>query len=330
MKKALYIILAIVLILIGLFLYVFFQKMETEDFVQQELNIPEEILIHKLQDFDAFRENWPTSSRTDSTKIFLKSNRSSYSSIELLQTQNEFPDRLHFKNWLSDQYVDVKWTLTKNSDVLSSVSLQISTQVDFFDKLNKIINKETALEITHKHLETGLESLEKKTRQDMQAYDIKQLENKKLSGGFLLKSSLLKAKDLNSAINHTKTVLEKLHQADNRINVPLDCMLIKSISADEVNYQVGQIFLIQPELSHQLIAADYEITRLDKANYTRHRLLGNVSNIDKLWYQSFDDLNARSADKSNNMPIIYMLSKDNNQEINPSKWYSELWIPFGD
>ncbi|MDN6280276.1 MAG: hypothetical protein L0J45_04655 [Psychroflexus sp.] len=330
MKKTLYISLGIFLILIGLFFYVFFQKMETQDFVKQELNIPEEILINKLQDFDAFRENWSTSSKTDSTKIFLKSNRSSYSSIQLLQTQNEFPDRLHFKNWLSDQFIDIKWTLTENSDALSSVSLQISTQVDFFDKLNKIINKETALEIAHQHLEKGLETLEKKTRQEMQAYDITQLEDKKLSGGFLLKSSLLKASDLNSAIHHSKTVLEKLHQTDNPINLPLDCILINSISADEVLYQVGQLFLIQPELSHELIDADYKITRLEKAKYTRHRLLGNVSNIDKLWYQSFEDLNVKSADKSDDMPIIYMLSKDNNQEINPAKWYSELWIPFVD
>lgn len=328
MKKALYILLAIILIFLGFYLFVHFQKIETKAYVSHEFEVPEEIVTQKLNNFDSFRKNWPVATKTDSVNIVLNSNKSSYSSIELLPSQNNFPDQIHFKNWISNQYVNLDWTVSKNKNKSTSVTLKIDTQVDFFDKLNQLINKETAIKIAKKQFTKGLENLEKSIIKEMQSFDVKPLENKSLSGGFLLKSPMQRSSDLNAAVNNANSIFKDFNQAEKEINVTLDCILINKISSDEVQYQVAQIHLIEPELSHDLINAGYNISRIENQNYTRHRLLGNYSNIDKLWYESFQSINQSNSEVLNELPIIYMLSKDNQREINPSKWHSELWIPI--
>lgn len=328
MKKALYILLAIILIFIGFYLFVHFQKIETKGYVNHEFEVPEEIVSQKLKDFNSFRENWPVASKTDSVKISLNSNKSSYSRIELLPTQNNFPDEIHFKNWLSDQFVNLDWTVSKNKNESTSVTVKIDTQIDFFDKLNQLINKETAVKITEKQFTEGLENLEKNIIKEMQSFDVKLLENKRLSGGFLLKSPMQRSSDLNAAVNNANSTFKDFNQAEKGINVTLNCILINKISSEEVQYQVAQIHLIEPELSHDLINADYRVSRIDSQTYTRQRLLGNYLNIDKLWYESFKNINRSNFEVLNELPIIYMLSKDNQNEINPSKWHSELWIPI--
>lgn len=90
MKKTLYILLAIILIFIGFYLFVHFQKIETKAYVSHEFEVPEEIVTQKLNNFDSFRKNWPIATKTDSVNIVLNSNKSSYSSIELLPSQNNF------------------------------------------------------------------------------------------------------------------------------------------------------------------------------------------------------------------------------------------------
>ncbi|MGO2103386.1 MAG: hypothetical protein ACTH3E_10115 [Psychroflexus halocasei] len=328
MKKTLYILLAIILIFIGFYLFVHFQKIETKAYVSHEFEVPEEIVTQKLNNFDSFRKNWPIATKTDSVNIVLNSNKSSYSSIELLPSQNNFPEQIHFKNWLSDQFVNLDWTVSENKNKSTSVTIKINTQIDFFDKLNQLINKETAIKIAEKQFNEGLKNLEENIIKEMQSFNIKTLENKRLPDGFLLKSPMQRSSDLYAAVKNSNLVFKDISQAEKEINISLNCILINKISSEEVQYQIAQIHLIEPELSHDLINVDYNISRIENQNYTRHRLLGNYSNIDKLWYESFQSINQSNSEVLNELPIIYMLSKDNQSEINPSKWHSELWIPI--
>lgn len=329
MKKALYILIIIILIFLGFYLFVHFQKIETKGYVTHKLEVPEEIVSQKLTNINSYRENWPVASKPDSVRVSLNSNKSSYSRIELLPIQNNFPNEVHFKNWLSDQFVNLDWTVSKNKNESTSVTIKIDTQIDFFDKLNQLINKETAIKVAEKQFTKGLENLERNIIKEMQSFNVKPLENKRLSGGFLLKSPVLKSSDLNAAVNKANSIFKDFYQAEEEeIDIALNCILINTINSEEVQYQVAQIHLIEPELSHDLINANYNISRIENQSYTRHQLLGNYSNIDKLWYESFKNINQSHFEILNELPIIYILSKDNQSEINPSKWYSELWIPI--
>lgn len=237
-------------------------------------------------------------------------------------------EQIHFKNWLSDQFVNLDWTVSENKNKSTSVTIKINTQIDFFDKLNQLINKETAIKIAEKQFNEGLKNLEENIIKEMQSFNIKTLENKRLPDGFLLKSPMQRSSDLYAAVKNSNLVFKDISQAEKEINISLNCILINKISSEEVQYQIAQIHLIEPELSHDLINVDYNISRIENQNYTRHRLLGNYSNIDKLWYESFQSINQSNSEVLNELPIIYMLSKDNQSEINPSKWHSELWIPI--
>ncbi|MFN2260867.1 MAG: GyrI-like domain-containing protein [Psychroflexus sp.] len=239
----------------------------------------------------------------------------------LVQTYN-------LKTWLSQSKNKITWQFSVENEQ-SIIQLDIENDATFWQKVDFVLNENSHQESIEKMFSESFSNLENLIKKEIAVYDIRPIGTVEYGNFYLLHATSASKIDFEKIIDKSQPTFRSIENFMNEQNFEISkrrLILLENLFEDEANLIFSAGFGTEKQTA---IPDEYEILSkyVEENTFLKTQLKGDHVNLKEMLQFTEKYIADRNLEIDKNKKPILEFKVDHSQNINPSEWVTNLYIP---